>query len=358
MNKISAKHYLLFIFGATFISFKTYSSIFISLGGRDTWISTAIAYLIITIFSIYLIMVISSSNNYDIKEIFTVGLSRPLGNVFLFLFAVGLFLSSIEAAAVEANAIKTNYFFSSPIWYIVLFFLLPSIFLLRKNFTTLIILIIVIVSLLLFNTVIFLLFTEPYKTTEYLLPVFNKGLNFNFLYCTLLILGSLSSFVISLPYLKYVTKNQALKKHNFIAHVFIFIICVYSTIGIISTFGPERASNLFYPEFIQSQLIHIGGFIDFGEIFFLFQTVIGLFIKYILCAYGVYLLYENAIKNRNAYIIIYTLATFIAGSFLAKNNYILFSFLKFYQIINLILFILIPLIAFIFFHIRKPKKFK
>lgn len=356
MNKISAKHYILFIFGVTFISFKTYSSLFISLGGRDTWICTALAYFIIAIFATFLMRIISSTGYYNINEIFNIGLSKSLGNVFLFLFSIGLFLASLESVAVEANVIKTNYFSSTPVWYIILFFLLPSIFLLRKNFKTLMILIIITVSLSLINIVVFSLITERYKSTEYLLPILNKGLNLNFLYCTLLILGSLSSFVISLPYLKYVTKNEAIKKHNFIAHAFIFIICVYSMVGVISTFGPQRASNLFYPEFIQSQLVHIGGFIDFSEIFFLFQTVIGLFIKYILCAYGIYILYEKQIKSRNAYITIYTLATFIGGTFLAQNNYILFYLLEYYQIINLILFILIPLIAFTSFNIKKHKK--
>lgn len=356
MDKISAKHYILFIFGATFISLKSYSSLFISVGGRDTWISTALAYLLLTTFSIYLIRVISSSNQYDIREIFTLGLSNFLGNIFIFLFSLGLFLASIEAVAIEANAIKTNYFFSSPVWYIVIFFLLPSIFLLSKNFRTILIFIVVTVSLLIFNSVVFSLVTERYKKTEYLLPVLKEGLSFNFIYCTLLILGSLSAFVISLPYLKYVIKNDAIKKYNFIAHIFVFLICVYSMIGVLSTFGPQRASNLFYPEFIQSQLVHIGGFIDFSEIFFLFQTIVGLFIKYILCSYGIYILYEHAIKNRTAYIIIYTLAAFIGGCFLAKNNYTLFHFLRYYQLVNLALFILVPLIAFISFSIRKPKK--
>lgn len=356
MNKISAKHYMLFIFGATFISFKTYASIFVSLGGRDTWIATAIAYLILMLFAIYIIRVISSSNNYDIREIFTLGLSKFLGNIFLFLFAFGIFLASVEAVAIEANSIKTNYFFSSPIWYIIIFFLLPSVFLLRKDFRTILIFIIVTITLLLLNMVVFSLLTETYKTTEYLLPVLKRGVNLKFTKSTLLILGSLSSYVISLPYLKYVKKDKAIKKHNLLAHILIFIICVYSNIGIISTFGPERASNLFYPEFIQAQLIHIGGFIDFGEIFFLFQTIVGMFIKYILSAFGIYILYEKLIKNRTAYIIIYTFAVFISACFLAKNNYILFRLLKYYQVINLVLFILVPLIAFVCFSIRKPKK--
>lgn len=34
MNKLSAKHFILFVFGVTYISFKTYPSLFIKEGGR------------------------------------------------------------------------------------------------------------------------------------------------------------------------------------------------------------------------------------------------------------------------------------------------------------------------------------
>ena len=46
MNKLSAKHFILFVFGVTYISFKTYPSLFIAEGGRDTWLYTLIIYLI------------------------------------------------------------------------------------------------------------------------------------------------------------------------------------------------------------------------------------------------------------------------------------------------------------------------
>ena len=52
-------------------------------------------------------------------------------------------------------------------------------------------------------------------------------------------------------------------------------VCIYVLIGILSSFGPIRAANLFYPEFTQSQRVQIGGFLEFGEFLFLYQTVAG-----------------------------------------------------------------------------------
>ena len=81
MNKLSAKHFILFIFGVTYISLKTYPSLFIAEGGRDTWLYTSIVYLIFFAFAMYLIYVMDSRKVYNINEIFTQGLSKPLGNI-------------------------------------------------------------------------------------------------------------------------------------------------------------------------------------------------------------------------------------------------------------------------------------
>ena len=121
MSKLSAKHFVLFIFGVTFISFKTYSSLFISEGGRDTWIYTLIAYIVFLIFAMYLVYVMDSRKTYDITQIFTLGLSKALGNILLFIFSIGLFLAALEAATVEANAIKTNFFIYLNIFPITVF---------------------------------------------------------------------------------------------------------------------------------------------------------------------------------------------------------------------------------------------
>ena len=88
MNKISVKHFIIFIFGVTYISLKTYPSLFIAQGGRDTWLYALIIYLIFFSFVMYLISVMQSKKVYNINEIFTFGLSKFFGNIFLFLFSL------------------------------------------------------------------------------------------------------------------------------------------------------------------------------------------------------------------------------------------------------------------------------
>lgn len=356
MDKISSKHFILFIFGVTYISLKTYPSLFISEGGRDIWLYTLVIYLIFILFAMYLIYVMSSRKVYNINEIFTGGLSKFLGNICLFLFAIGLFLASVEAASVEANVINSNYFLETPTWYILLFFLLPSMFLIGKSITTFTIFTIITLASLGFNTFALAAITEKYKDMKYVMPVLSGNIGSSFLSTALLVLGSLSAFVIALPYLKFIDKDTHLKKHSLISLLILGAICIYTLFGLISTFGPERAANLFYPEFSQTQRVQIGGFLEFGEFFFLYQTVVGLFLKYVICVYGVYILLEKYIKKNTYFIAIYTVIIFVLATFLSRNNYILFFLLKYYQYINLVIFIVIPLIAFSSFLLRYKKK--
>ena len=356
-NKISTKHYIIFIYAVTFVSLKIYCSQFITIGGRDTWICLIAAFILLIGIATYLLDIIARKGNYNINNIFTIGLSKTMGNILLFLFAIGLFLSSLEAAMVEANCIKTCFFLPTPQWYILLFFLLPSLFLIRKKVRTILIFTTINIISFIVNCLILSIFSEPYKNTKYILPIFTNNLTIgNYFNCILLLLGCISSFAISLPYLKHLTKADNLKKHSLIALCTIALYSVYSIIGIISCFGPSRAANLFYPEYTMSQRIQLGGFIDFGELFFLMEAIVGLFLKYLLSTYGIYIIYKKYIKNDKIYIATYSIIIFILASLFSKNNYILFNILKYYNYSNLFFFILIPLIAFTAFSMKSSKK--
>lgn len=356
MNKLSSKHFIFFIIGVAFISLKTYPSIFINLGGRDTWICALIASLIFLCYVYYIMHVCKVTNTYNINHIFTSSLSKVFGNIFLFLFAIGLFLASLESAAVEANAIHSTFFLETPVWYILIFFLLPSTFLLSKNIRTFLIFILISVSSLLFNDLLFLLLVQSYKNMDYVFPVLSSGINKNFILTTLLILGSMCSFVIVLPFLKNLKEPKSIKKNSFTAALIVSIIVIISILEVITFFGPLRAANIFYPEFVMGQRIELAGFLEFGELFFLYQTVVGSFIKYILCSYGIMLIYEKYIPHKKVFILIYTGFIFVLGTLIGRSNFLLYDALKYYQLINILLFLMLPLIVFTIYYIKSPKK--
>lgn len=191
---------------------------------------------------------------------------------------------------------------------------------------------------------------------DYVLPVLSSGINKNFIITTLLILGSMCSFVIVLPFLKHLNEPKSIKKISFTASLIVSIIVVLSILEVITFFGPLRGANIFYPEFVMGQRIQLAGFLEFGELFFLYQTVVGNFIKYILCAYGIMLIYEKYISRKKVFILIYTSFIFVFATLLGRSNFVLYDLLKYYQLINLILFLALPLIVFTIHYIKSRTK--
>ncbi|QAS60298.1 endospore germination permease [Clostridium septicum] len=358
MNKLSSKHFILFIIGATLISLKTYPSLFISIGGRDTWLCALVASIIFILYVYYIMNICKNTDTYDIKLIFTSSLSKTLGKILLFIFSINLFLSALESAAIEANALHSTFFIESPVWYALIFFLLPSIFLLNKNVRTIVIFVLVGVGSLIINSILFILLTQGYKNMDYVLPVLGNGLNKTFFITIALIIGSLSSFAITIPFMKYMIKNEHIKIHSLYASCISTGLIVVSILGIITSFGPLRSANIFYPEFVLGQRIQIGGFLEFGELFFLYQTVVGFFIKYILSTYGILIIYNKLFSNRKLFTLVYTFLIFVFSTFLGGSNFMLFKLLKYNEITNLIIFFVIPVIIFTIYNIKFKHRIK
>lgn len=352
MDKISSKHFILFILGVSIISIKTYMSVFINIGGRDTWLSSILASVIFICFLLYIINIYKVTNNFSINDVFFKALPKSLAFICLVIFALALFMNSIESAAVEANVLHTTLFIDTPVWYSLIFFIAPSLFIFNKEIRTVLIFILISVSILVLNGVIFFLISQGYKDINYLLPVLGAGLSTKFFTATLLILGGLSSFMIAVPFLKYIDKSEHITKHSFYAGIITIAFVVISFVGVITAFGPLRAANIFYPEFVLSQRIEIAGFLEFGELFFIIQTVIGFFVKYVLSTYSILLLLDKHLKNKALFIGVYTFIAYVLANFLGQNNFHLYTALKYIQIVNLICFLLIPLVVFTIYYFK------
>jgi hypothetical protein len=93
---------------------------------------------------------------------------------------------------------------------------------------------------------------------------------------------------------------------------------IISMTGVITTFGPDRAMNIWYPKLIQTQLVSYFGFLESGEFFVMLQIVGGWFIKYILTFYGLIALLKefNLISK---YSFIYFFLTFLFSFLISKN---------------------------------------
>ncbi|SFC86257.1 GerAB/ArcD/ProY family transporter [Clostridium uliginosum] len=355
---LSSKHYIFLILATTLISLRTYSSLFIKYGEQDTWICLLISLVIMTLFFYFVIHTSLKVNTLNMTKTFTSYIPKPIAKLIMFLFSIGLLLTAIESSSSEVNFIHTNLFVESPIWCYLLLFLIPGIYVLSKKFSTILIVIIVSFSFLLFNDGVLAILMEPYKNYSYVLPILSDGLTKDTFKSIILILGSLSSISITLPYLKLLNDKNNLKKHTLIGCILTSIILVFSIVGTIAFLGPQRAANIFYPGLIQAERVRVLEFIEFGQFFYIFRIVIGFFIKYILCAYGIYLIYEDKIKNKIIYFSLFSLIVFLLSYIVAKNNYTLFYSLKYFQLASLTFLLILPLISYMIVSIKYKKNQK
>lgn len=352
MTKINTKHFAFLIIAVTSISVKTYSSIFIRVGGRDTWISTIIASIIIFLFWMLILFISKKRNTLKIEDVFHTTYSKPIGNFFIFLFSIGLFLTSLEAITVEASSIHTNIFLETPIWYCLIFFLIPATYVATRKLKTIVSLTLIVTVIVAISNIILKLLVLQYKDFDYLLPILFNGISKEFLLSIIMLVGSLSSIMIILPFLRYVQDLENLFKNSIIGTIFILSFACLVMLFLIGTFGPLRAGNIFYPDFVQSQRVQVKGFIECGDLFFILRSIWKLSLKYILSVNAIYILFKSKIKNKNIFVSIYSLIIFGLALYIGSNQFFLFNILRYLQLILIVIFFIIPLITYIAFLIK------
>lgn len=355
MNTLSSKHLFFVILGVALVSLETYPSVYVKLGGRDSWIGMIAASFIIFFFALYVINGIKSTNCYDIKEIHTKAYGKFIGKIMLLLYSIMLLITAVECASVEASALHTNVFIETPIWYLLLFFIVPAIYPLKKGEVAIVLTTIVTVILVYITGIIVLILGIKYNHHNYLKPILSQGIVPGLIKCFLELLGLYGSLFIIIPYLSVIREKQKVNKYVSMALITVILMAIASSISLISTFGPERTSNIFYPRSVQTQLFYYGGYLEFSELFIILQIVASWFIKYILSLYAFMLIYKNYFNKSKFMIYILSIFIFVASYLLSKNNVNLIKLLNYYANISLVGFIVLPFITFTLLRIRGKK---
>lgn len=350
MDKISSKHFLFIILGVTTISITSYSSIFIRFGGRDSWIYSIISCLIALILFYILLSGGIKTYNLTFPEVFTYSLGNIIGKLFLLLFAIGAFVTSVESVSSSANSIHTNFFIETPTWFSLAILLFPVIYLLTRRENTIVILTIITMTFSTIGTIILTILIQKYCDYTNLLPIFKNGFE---LKPIILMVGNLGAISLCLPFINLLKTTEKLKSRSMITYVVCSLIIITSFLSAIGTFGPYRAANIYFPEYVASQRAQIAGFIEFGELFYIFKTVTGWLIKYLVSYYCVYEIFKKKIKNRYIFASVYTLVVFILSTIATKNGLVFFKLLFYYNFLALGLLVLTPLIVYTFLIFRK-----
>mgnify|MGYP001068403565 CR=1 FL=1 len=355
MDRFNPRHFAFLILATSIVSLKTYPTIFIADGGRDSWIAMIIASIIAFLFFTYLIKVCIRKNSFDLHSIYHKAVGKTFGNILLGLFIFTMLMTLVESAAVEANSMHTNMFIETPTWYLLLFFIVPIIYTIRKDIVAIITVTMIGIVLIMIAGINLSILTSRYKSFKLLLPILENGLNKGIFIAIIKILGLYGSVSICLPYLSKLGTTEKMTKAIAIGLLIVIQMQIVSTVGLIMTFGPKKTITFSYPKLIQTQQVSYFRFLTLGELYVMLQILGGWMLKYLVTFYGILIILKGFnLKRKHLIYLTYIISGLVYGAayFISKNLFVLFKFLNYYAFICLINFVIIPLIVFIIFSIR------
>lgn len=360
MDKITPKHLTFLILGVSIVSLKTYPRVFLENGQRDTWIAVIISSIVIFAFLIFIMSVWKQSSEKNMVKLYQIALGKRLGNFFVFLFAITLFITLIECTTVEADSMHQNMLLETPKWFFALFFVLPCIYVVSRELVSIVTVTIIGIILIMIAGINLGILTAPNKEYEMLLPILEGGITQGFLIAIVETLGLYGCVSIVLPYLSKVqAKNNKVIRYVVIALIILIQMEIISIIGILTTFNAERAIAMNYPKLLQTQLVSYMQVLDFGELYVMLQILGGWLLKYVITFYGILIIMRNyniSRKHMNYAIILISALVYLGTWLAGKDSLILFKLLNIYPYICLFNFVMVPLVVFSIIKMKMRKK--
>jgi spore germination protein (amino acid permease) len=344
--------------GASIVSMKTYPTIFMRNGLRDSWVAVIIA----TIFFLaYFMFILYTSRKYKCQnfyELYCEAVGKPLGTFFVILFAAALFITLIESAAVEANSMHTNMLLETPTWMFLLFFVIPAVYTASRDKVAIVTVTMIGIVLICIAGINLAMLTAQYKRVDLLFPIFENGLTSGFFIAILESLGLYATVAITLPYLADIKDNKRLLKHSLIGLLIVAQMEIIASSGVMMSFEIEYLNTMSYPKLLQTQLVQYMRFLESGELYVMLQILGGWYIKYVISFYAL-LRVLTLLNFRSKFSInIITLIVLISSYFIAENLFVLFRFLNIYAYISLFNFAIVPTVMTIIFYFKKSVKAK
>lgn len=359
MDRFNSGHLIFIILGVSIVSLKTYPRVFMENGLRDSWIAVIISSIIIFFFFLFIIGIWKKSEEKDFVKIYQYTLGNILGNAFIILFLITLFMTLVECASVEADSMHQNMLIGTPKWFFILYLVVPAILVVNKHIVAIGIVAIIGIILIMIAGINLGILTSSYKDIRMLTPIFENGVTWDFIISIIESLGLYGFISISLPYLSKVQdKRNKIIRDSIIALIILIQMEIISTSGILMTFAPERAISMNYPKLLQTQMVSYFQFLDFGELYVMLQIVGGWLLKYILTFYAIIIILRdyNIGKKREKFVIYFlSVATYIASYYASRNSFIMFELLNIFQYISLFNFVIVPFIVFSILGIKNSK---
>lgn len=355
MGIINSKHLFFILSSLAIVTLKTFPAVVLRLGGRDSWISVIAASVLIILFVWLVTAVTKRTGNTNLPDIYQKTLGKVAGGFFTFLFMLTVLFSIFESSGAEASVMHESFMITTPIWVFIAVSAVCAVFIVKKGIASVTVLTVISIFLISISGTILGLLTQSYKETKYIFPILADGITPGFLLSIVKALGALSAVSVFLPYLDSIKEKRKLTKHCLIALLYIVQIQIFSMLGVITTFGNERAANLVFPKLTQTQIISAFGFLEAGELFVMLQVVGGWFIRYVVCFFALMELTRlSGIKLPFKEYVICAL-TVVFSYLFSKDMFDMFKILDYLLYIQLANFLVIPLIIYPIYYFKHKR---
>ncbi|AAK78620.1 spore germination protein (amino acid permease) [Clostridium acetobutylicum] len=354
-----SKNYLIFIaLGTSIVTIKTYPTLLIQYGERDTWLALIFSSLLLLAFLLIIIKAFSTKSDAKLKTVYFKAFGKYLGAFLLWAFAFTLILTLIECSASESSMLGVNILDKTPPWYFILFFIVPATYVILHGENSMLILTIVGIFFIFISGCNLSVLLFAYRKIEYILPIMKHGVNKNFITCVFKGLAMFSGFGIIIPFIYKVKSREEIKKPILIAWILIAQIQVFATSGLLMTIAAPRVVAAYYPRLLQTQLVNYFNFIESGELYVLFQVIGGWFVKYILTFYAFLIILKQLNVKRKYVFYVITICVAIISFAINRSVLNLFVLINYYTYIAFANFIIIPFVASIIFILKEKKSSK
>ncbi|WP_261830642.1 GerAB/ArcD/ProY family transporter [Inconstantimicrobium mannanitabidum] len=344
---MTSKHFIFFVVSTCSISLLVYPSIFVKEGGMDSWIGSIIASAIFLLTFFFISTIYIKLPNRDFKAVVYDSLGKFLGSIYIFIFGIMIFISLVGSAAISSNAISTNVFVNTPTPFILMFFLGSAFYIITRKQGSLNVFVVISTFFLISAFILLTILLQPYRSLAYLKPVFYTNYARPGFYKSLLLqLGSLSSFSILLPIFKNIESKENSKKYIFIALAIVISVNLFSMIGGMAILGPRRFANIFYPLFVQSQILNYTNIIENGDGFVLFLLTTGYMLKYVIAFASLSFLLPKKMTSNTSILAFITVIIFFLSGYISNSTLLLFTLIKIYQYCAIFVFLLVPILIF------------
>lgn len=311
--------------------------------------------MLILLFIYFVTAVIRKTGAHNLAVVYSKTLGKVGGGIFYLLFMITVLFTAFESSGAEANVMQEGFSIDTPVWIFIVMSSLSAVYIARKGVSAVTMVSVIAIILISLSGMLLAVLTQGYKEIKYIFPILEFGLTRGFFISILKILGALSCVSIFIPYINNVDNRKKLTKHSVIALLFVCQIIIFSMLGVITSFGVDRAENLVYPKLTQTQMISAFKFMEAGELFVMLQVVGGWFIRLVVCFFALTELIRMwGLKSKYTEYVLGAL-TILFSYLFSRNMFDMFKMMDYLLYIQLVNFLVIPLIIYSVFYFKHKR---